>query len=219
MTIFLIPICILSAYSILNTKERCFWIDYYHAISAHIKLHQAPASAITGKYKPVEYHNWEGWDIDSIRKAKVPVTHYETSNVPAIVSNIFHIIVPSKILEIIFAIIIVALLTFFYKNHSFTQNADIKIVAIFGFCIYMIADFLSPIPRAEDYKVQWLFPLLLISANYNSQLRSVYLFILAGLLIDAFYIPFLPMRHTIGEFIMLSAFLWLCITKEPKLAK
>src|SRR5579871_115731 len=97
---FLIPILVFIGYSTFNTNERNFWIEYYHSINAQIKLHQATSNMLPGRYNPVQYQNWEGWNQDSIRKAKAPIIHGEVSNIAAVVRNIFHVNISKEILEI-----------------------------------------------------------------------------------------------------------------------
>ncbi|MBS1933805.1 MAG: DUF2029 domain-containing protein [Bacteroidetes bacterium] len=216
LTAFFLPACILLGYSIFNKKERSYWIEYYYSINAQMKFHQADSNQHSGLYKPVEYSKWEGLDYDLI-KGKMPETHWEVDNIPAIIRNIFHITIPIYILHFILSATILALLFIFFKQHKPEQNIDVRILAIFGFCLYMITDFLSPIMRGEYYKVQWLFPLLLISAYYNNKLKVAYTIILSGLLLNIFFIAFIPMRHSVGEFMIFLALLWVCFTDRSKI--
>jgi hypothetical protein len=105
----------------------------------------------------------------------------------------------------------------FFNGRVHDLGTDIIVTAIFGFCLYMISDFLSPILRAQYYGVQWAFPLLLLAAFYDKRLWIVYLLLLVGLLLNITNTPYLKMRHTIGELIILFTLLWLCLSPKSRL--
>ncbi|MEJ0082701.1 MAG: hypothetical protein WDM78_17510 [Puia sp.] len=165
--LFFLPAVILIGYSILNTKERSFWLEYRHAIAAHIKIHQTnELAAKSMAYKPFMYNNWEGWDTNSIKKAKIAfpfVWHSESSSIGVFSKDALHTIIPAWVIHMISFTSIVTLL-FFWIRQNKNVKPDIIYLAIFGFCLYMISDFLSPILRAQYYGVQWAFPLLLLAA-------------------------------------------------------
>jgi len=80
-------------------------------------------------------------------------------------------------------------------------------MAIFGFCLYMIADLFSPIYRHQYYTVQWIFPLLLAAVNWSPQRKRWYGVLLIGLLLSIIHLPFVKMGNTIGEYLILLALL------------
>jgi hypothetical protein len=218
--LFFLPAIILSGYSILNKKERSYWMEYRKAIAAHIKDHQSDdLSARTIAYKPVIYKDWEGWSLDSIRNARMtfPVQWLsESSSIGIFSKQAFHKTIPVWVINSILLLTIAGLLVFWFKQNNSAQSG-IVLTALFGFCIYMISDFISPLWRIQYYGVQWAFPLLLLSAYYDRRLRNIYLLLLAGLLLNILNTPWLKMRHTIGEMIILFTLLWVCFGPKARL--
>ncbi len=90
-------------------------------------------------------------------------------------------------------------------------------VAIFGFCLYMVSDFLSPVLRAQYYGLQWAFPLLLLAAYFDKRQGVIYIWLIAGFLLNIVNTPYLKMRHSIGELIILFTLLWLCLSPKSRL--
>jgi len=218
--LFFLPALVLFSYPILNTKERSYWLEYRQAIAAHIKSHQSSeqeARSIT--YKPFMYNNWEGWDTNSIREARIAypfVWHSESSSIGVFSKDALHIIIPAWLIHLI-ALSSIAFMLFLWFRQNDIVKSNIIYVAIFGFCLYMISDFLSPILRAQYYGLQWAFPLLLLAAFYDKGLKKVYLLLVAGLLLNITNTPYLKMRHTIGELLILVTLLWLCLSPKSRL--
>lgn len=220
--LFFLPAIMLSGYSILNTKERNYWMEYRKAIAAHIKDHQSnDLGARTIAYKPVIYKEWEGWSLDSIHKARInfPVQWLsESSSIGIFSKQAFHITIPVWVINSIMLLSIAGLLFFWFRQNS-NARAGIVLSALFGFCLYMISDFISPLWRIQYYGVQWAFPLLLLSAYYERRLRTIYILLLAGLLLNILNAPWLKMRHTIGELIILFTLLWVCFSPKANFMK
>jgi hypothetical protein len=223
LLVFLVPVFILLGYSLLNKNERSFWLDYRNAIAAHIADEQRDDyTARNMAFKPVTYQTWEGWDRRSIEKAEAahPVhLTLEYAGVQNLVKAIFHTKTPLIILNICFAAIIASLMIIFFLRHKHAPALHIALAAIFGFCLYMISDFFSPVLRRQYYTVQWAFPLLLCSAFYNQKLRILYLLLVAGLLLNILNTPYIKIRHTIGEYLILFTLLWMCLSRQSRLLK
>jgi hypothetical protein len=220
--LFFLPALLLFGYSILNTKERGCWLEYRKAIAAHIKIHQIYDPRTANRvYEPFMYNNWEGWDTNSIRKAKIAFPffwHSESSSIGVFSKDALQIIIPVWVIHMI-SFVSISILLFFWIRPNNKLKSNIVYVAIFGFCLYLISDFLSPILRSQYYGVQWAFPLLLLAAFYDKRLRLVYLLLLAGLLLNITNTPYLKMRHTIGELIILFTLLWLCLSPKSPLIR
>ena len=218
--LFFLPAIILIGYSVLDKQERGFWLEYRKAIAAHIKDHQSDdRGARTLAFKPVIYKDWEGWDRDSIDKLKIafPVKwHSESSSIGILSKAILHKNIPVWMINLASLLSIACLMFLFYSRQHNNGEASIATVAIFGFCLYMISDFLSPLWRIQYYGVQWSFPLLLLFAYYDPRLRTVYLLLLAGLILNISNTPYIKMRHTIGELIILFTLLGACFSKSDQ---
>ena len=221
--LFFLPIIVLFGYSLINSKERSYWLEYREAIAAHIKLHQSNEHAPpTFSFKTLNDTSMEGWNVLSVYKLRNEfpfVLRSETSSIGVFSRDALHINIPAWVINFISFGSIASLMFVFWRKETRNKDLSIIIVAIFGFCLYMVSDFLSPLFRIQYYGVQWAFPLLLLAAFYDRRLRTVYLLLLAGLLLNITNTPYLKMRHTIGELIILFTLLWLCLSPKSQLIK
>jgi hypothetical protein len=215
---FFTPVLILSGYFLLNKTERSFWLDYKKTITAHEKDHlSADHIERNKKYKIVRYTHWEGMDFDAIKKERDnnPVKlKMEFANVKALAYNLFNQKLSGTALSVSFAIVTVLLITFFVLKRWKDPSVDITTAALFGFCLYMISDFFSPIVRTPYYAVQWIFPLLLCASFYEKRNKLFHILLIVGLTLNALDIQQIKMRHTLGEAIILLCLLWFCFYKQ-----
>lgn len=218
---FFLPIIILFGYSLINSKERSYWLEYRQAIAAHIKFHQSNEHAPpTFSFKTLNDTSLEGWNVRAVYQERTEfpfVLRSETSSIGVFSRDAFHINIPAWVIHCISLSSIASLMFIFWRRENHNKKSSIIIVAIFGFCLYMISDFLSPLFRIQYYTVQWIFPVLLLAAFYDKRLRIVYLLLLVGLLLNITNTPYLKMRHTIGELIILFTLLWLCLSPKSRL--
>jgi hypothetical protein len=84
--------------------------------------------------------------------------------------------------------------------------------AIFGFCLFMIADLFSPIYRHQYYTVQWILPLMLAASVFSLWRKGWYALLLTALLLNCIHLPFIKMGNTIGEYLFLFVLLALVLT-------
>jgi hypothetical protein len=78
----------------------------------------------------------------------------------------------------------------------------------------MLNEYFLPAPRCSYNYVQWVFPLLLMSKKFDySELRSVLIFLLAWLMINA--LGWIPNNQIIGEALLwIGAFLFVQNKKQ-----
>jgi hypothetical protein len=135
----------------------------------------------------------------------------ENGNVFVLYRLLLHRKLPVAALGALSLLTILALTAIFYLGRRSAQNAsavtDLTRTAIFGFCLYMIADLFSPIYRHQYFSVEWVFPFLLAGSIWSPQRRTWYIAIAAGLLLSIVHLPFLKMANTIGEYMILLALL------------
>lgn len=223
LIVFFIPVMLIAGYSLINNNERSYWLDYREAISAHIVFHQS--SKVSKKKEadqPVQYATWEGWNTESIKQAKAnhPISWVlEYANIQNLILIAFGKKIPYQIMEAANVFLIVVLMIALYFRQKRSRNLDISVFAIFGFCLYMMSGFFSPIFRTQYQTVQWIFPVFVMAAFYNHRLRGVYLLILLGILLNISNSPMIKMRHTLGEFLILFPLLWMCLSARAKFLK
>jgi hypothetical protein len=216
--LFFLALILFGGYSLINKNERAFWNDYRKAIAAHIKDHQsADRYQRTKDFTPVIYKNWEGWNQDSIDKAKLnyPIDlKFENGGVQEMIRIYCKKKISYTALNFWFAGIVVLLTAFFIYNSRKFNSINIISVAIFGFCLYMMSDFFSPVLRSQYYAIQWISPLFLLAACFNATLKPIYFLLVIGLIFNISNTPLIGFRHTKGEYLILMVLLWLCFSRK-----
>jgi hypothetical protein len=106
---------------------------------------------------------------------------------------------------------IVILTILYYFSYVKNKLKPLQVI-LFGFTLYMIIEIFSPVYRHQYNTVQW-FPLVLTALLIPMNRRSPGLLLLAlGLVLNMVNFPWLPMRHTLGEFAWLAAMLLISFT-------
>ncbi len=219
---FLLPIIMLGGYCVLDKNERSYWLEYSKAIKAHIENHLVFDGSGENEYGPVAFKKWEGWEADTIRNARIayPIKfNGESWNVWVFIRKIFKWSIPIVAINFISLFTITVMIIFFYMRQKNDENLSLSLIAIFGFCLYTTSEFLSPITRYQYYGVEWIFPVLLLAANYDKRLKTIYILLLAGLLLNILNTPYLKMRHSIGEIILLVTLLSVCFGRKISIIK
>jgi len=220
LLVFFTPVIVLLGYFFFNKMERSFWIDYKKSLAAQVKDHQSGTFGVRNMaFKPkFHYEKWEGWNSDSIRKEKLlyPIKFkLEFAGVKSIAKNLFKKRMSTKELTYSFAIISVLLITLFVIKRWKDPSMDFAIAAIFGFCLYMLSDLLSPIIRPQYNTVQWIFPLLFCASFYDRRYKTFHLLLTLGLVLNVLTISQIKMRHTLGEYLILFTLLWFSFFYKP----
>lgn len=201
---------ILFALFILSSEhQRSLWNMYKKNVFAHAVFHQNDDTAIQHVDHSNSFNNNDIHDVEN-----EPI-YSENGNFFVIFKKISGIKVSMDFL--IFATLILnALLCAAFFKKDFHQESSLVIVCIFGACLYMISDLLSPIHRHQYYTVQWFFPLLIALALYEKKFRVIYYAIGLGLLLNIINTPLLKMEHTLGEYIWLLTLMILVFGYKSK---
>jgi hypothetical protein len=109
------------------------------------------------------------------------------------------------------AVLIVLCAVFLLTGYRKGKNAMAQL-ALFGYCLYMITDLFSPVPRGQYYTVQWLCPLLLALAYYEPGKKWFYALLLTGYGLNLVNLDFTTHEHTAGEYLMLTSLLLIALT-------
>jgi hypothetical protein len=222
--IFSLPFVIATSWIFFSKTELQYWKDYYAAVEQHIQGHQGFPIQMR-EYKPTPgYQQFEGIDLTKIYEYEQQhhiTKHSELANFFVALRIIFHYQIPYKIIATTSVGLILILFYFFFRKSKgiiFNQSTII-ITLIFGYCLYMISDFSSPIYRHQYYTVQWFLPLLLAFALYKQAINKWYFILLiAGIVLNITNLPFLKMQHTIGEYLILITLLLFSFSYMKKLA-
>ncbi|HEX9513105.1 MAG TPA: glycosyltransferase 87 family protein [Puia sp.] len=155
---FLIPVFLLTAWTVTDKNERALWQDYRLSMVEHLKEHQNLHPAIRRNDPDPHYPRWEGVDVaaQDSAEAKHPVNiHSENGNIFVIVRNIFHRKISPALLFILSLCSIFLLTALFYFQGVRKGNYAPAAVAILGYCLYMISDLFSPVYRHQYYTLQY----------------------------------------------------------------
>lgn len=202
---------LLLGYIAVNEHQRALWTNYAESLSEQLKLHQNLGPTVQQNEKDPGFASWDGWngaEIEAEAAKSSYVNYSENGNVFVLVRDIFGINLSPAFLSIAsFLLIFIMMLLFylFWRKH----DSHIYNIAILGFCLYMTTDFFSPIYRHQHYTVQWFFPLLLAASGYVKTYKWIYIAIIFGLILNVINSPYIKMEHTIGEYIIFAALLFL----------
>jgi hypothetical protein len=209
IAVFFIPVVLLSGFTLSSARERSLWMDYKKVLGDNIRLHQrldvnAPPRDVKGYYT-----DWEGWhqrDISRVHAEHPYTAHSENGNVFVLFSKITHTKTNLLILNSCAALSLLLLAGVFIWRQQ-QRSYDLRAIALFGFCLYMVADLFSPVWRHQYYTLQWLFPVLLAAAYYEPRQQKWYLLAGLALLLNILNIPVVKMEHTMGEYLLLGVLL------------
>jgi hypothetical protein len=206
LLVFFIPIGLFTAWTLSTAHERGLWRDYFANVSEATTLNQAEHPALQVNEPDPRFPVWEGVDtMESYRYMQAPPAriYSENGNFFVFYKLVFHRTLPVATLALLSFLLVVSLGALFYFHHRVPDSPQLPAAAVFGFCLFMIADLFSPIYRHQYYTVQWFLPLLIAAANFSYRERSEYALLLLGLLLNCFHLPFIKMQNSIGEYLIL----------------
>ena len=212
----LLPAVLCIIWIFTSNTELFLWQQYRQNITQQVKMHQRGSPDLQVNDKDPVFDSWEGISRAAIAAESIqhPVQVYsENGNVFVPFMLVFHKNINTASLMTAALVLILLLLTVFFRLHHI-NGYPLQAVAILGYCLFMISDLFSPVYRHQYYAVQWMFPVLLTAAGYRHGQPSIYIAIAAGLLLNVLNISFLPMEHTVGEYIMLAAFIVLSLRRQ-----
>jgi len=211
IAVFFIPVVLLSGLTLANPRERSLWMDYKKVLGDNIRLHQSLDVNAAPRDIKGYYTDWEGWHAQDISRQHVEhphTAHSENGNVFVLFSKITHTKTNLLILNTCAALSLL-LLTGVFLWRQKQRSYDLRAIALFSFCLYMVADLFSPVWRHQYYTLQWLFPVLLAAAYYEPRQRKWFMLIGLALLLNVLNIPFVKMEHTMGEYLLLGVLIFM----------
>jgi len=206
----LIPGIVLAGWILTSSTELDLWKDYARMLQEQLKVHQELPHEILHNAPDPHYRYWEGLDmsaVDDNMKHTWSNVYSENGNVFVLYRLLLHRKLSVTALGLLCITALIGLTTLWYFRRRRPGDRDLTRMAIFGFCLYMIADLFSPIYRHQYYTVQWIFPLLLAAVIWSPQRKGWYGALLIGLLLSIVHMPFVKMGNTIGEYLILLALL------------
>lgn len=199
----------------LSPKETALYKDYLMAMKTHIVLHQRAidfppsSSSSSDALEILKFPNIEGFDVAEVNRLtrqNPNEVRTENGNLFVIYNKIFQRKISLELLNAasVFTVFFLSLL-FFLKKRIYV--ASTLQILIFGFTLYLIVELFSPVHRHQYNTVQW-FPLVLASFLLITEWKNIVLkMMIAGLILNIFNFTWLPMRHTIGEYLWMLGLL------------
>jgi len=206
----LVPGIALAGWILTSSFELSLWKDYSSMLEEQLKVHQDLPHEVRHNTPDPHYRYWEGLDmsaVDDHMKHTWSNVYSENGNVFVLYRLLLHRKLSVTALSLLCMTVLAGLTALWYFKRRSPGHRDLTRMAIFGFCLYMIADLFSPIYRHQYYTVQWIFPLLLAAVIWSPQRKRWYGALLIGLLLSILHMPFVKMGNTIGEYLILMALL------------
>ncbi|HVU96196.1 MAG TPA: glycosyltransferase 87 family protein [Puia sp.] len=207
---FCIPMALFGGWALTSTHERGLWRDYFSNVNEAIRINQNLHPAIQHNDPDPRYPRWEGIDTleaDHYMKTLPAKIYSENGNFFVLFQGVFHRQLSVATMGwLSFGGIGLLALLFYFRCRPF-EAQDTPWVAIFGFCLFMIADLFSPVYRHQYYTVQWILPLMLAATQLSPRKKAGYGLLLLCLLLWCFHLPFLKMQNTLAEYGILAVLL------------
>jgi Glycosyltransferase family 87 len=213
-----VPMLLAAGWILSSPAEIFLWKEYRANISQQVKVHQQEQPDKQLNDSNPLFDPWEGISATAIKKeAELHPQHIfsENGNVFVAARQLFHLTIGTRSLVLASLLSILLVLGLFLFRHGLGA-INFPAAAFAGFSLYMISDLFSPVYRHQYYAVQWLFPLLLAAALYNESNKKTALLLSAGLLLNIVNLAFVPMEHSIGEYIMLLAIIVLSLRRQKQ---
>ncbi|MGN6435594.1 MAG: glycosyltransferase 87 family protein [Agriterribacter sp.] len=210
---FVIAPGLLILWIVLDQQQRNLWLSYKSAVSTHVKMHQGEGPQ---RIDNVPFEHQE--NTNDARLSDDRIFYSENGNLFVVVKRIIGVKLSTSFLVVATFAVIIILCAAFMKNR-FDDGYLLYIYGIFGTCLYMISDLLSPIHRHQYYTVQWFFALLLSAAIFRKEFKAIYICLGIGLLLNIINTPLIKMEHTIGEYLWLIALLFLSYMYKPAFSR
>jgi hypothetical protein len=171
-----------------------WWKDYLNTLSIFSKpAISSDSIASTAQFPPLI----EG--MDNLTKYKTDFACGGMKPLRVYLEDSFN---PSPVFYAIIYSLIVLLLTVFFRKRL---NSPTRIL-LFGFALYITAEYIMPAPRGAYNLVQWIFPVfLLLNEKLLSTTRLVLLIV--GLCLVTNYPFYLPLLQDLGELLLLYCLL------------
>lgn len=195
-------------------SQISLWKSYQQNVSAQILYHQG----LTDKQIEAEKKRSLQKPTTPKQSQAVKKEDCENANFFVIYDKLFGHKIPLNILHILNILSVFSIGLLYYLYHRKENSFTIENISFASYAIYMITDLFSPIYRHQYYTIQWLFPLFLAGGLYNKISKPVLVMLVSGMILNVTTLRFIPIRHSIGEYLFLAAFLLLAMSKD-KLGK
>ena len=215
-----ITVLIFMTCAFATQSSRFYWSQYRMAMNENVKSHQLLDFAQSKNEAVPVVQAYEGWDQSQIQEAlRFPFYKRveEQGNIFILVQLILHRKAPVWLLSVSCILCMLLTCILFWKQYAHTPQLNLYTLALLGFYMYMFTDLFSPIHRANYNASQWIFPLLLTASSYRRSVPGIWVEgTFLGMFLNSLIFISLPMRHTIGEYILFASLLGLLLVPKFK---
>lgn len=201
-----------------NQNEKKQWTNYSRAMAEQVKVHQDLNHATVKVERPPVLANFEGLNPEKQKKAAIehPFPDYsENGNVFFVYKTLLHAKMHLGVLYALYVCAVLFLMVLFWKKYKKTGLND-RDTLLFAFVLYMVTELFTPVHRHQYNSVQWL-PLILLAISMHKRLLSFpYLLMFTGIILNISKIEFIPIRHTIGEYLLLLSLLLILLGNKTE---
>jgi hypothetical protein len=197
-----------------NKYEYASCKEYAQAIPGHVKFHQGKPELQANDTIPF-LKEQEGFNLSEAYQTRIINKRKHLRDTEEInFRKLFMLLtgrdIDFKTVNLICLLLIAGLAFVFFKRHKTIAPTILQIIC-FALLLYLITDFCSPMKRLQYYTVQFL-PAILIPLLGVKRIKDIILLLLAiAVLLNITNTPLIPIRHTVGEIIILGVLLCLSI--------
>jgi hypothetical protein len=200
--------------------EKSLYRNYVTGIKMQVQYHQLIIinPLFIRKVDNTSINKFEGIDFSEVNRQKFehPIPVYsENGNIYVLYHLLLHKKISLSFLFILLTGTILLLSILFFLHYKIIPPQKLQIL-IFGFILYMVVELFSPVLRQQYNTVQW-FPLVLsgviLMPGWNNRISLLFI---AGFILNIVNFPWLPMRHTLGEFCWLAGLIHLVFNSQLK---
>lgn len=198
-----------AGYILTNENEKKQWTNYSYAMDKQVKIHQNLEDSAIKIEKPPVLKYLEGDNLEEQRKAFIghPFPyHSENGNVFFVFKTFTRAAMPLSVLYSLYFVAVLFLSALAWRKYKKNVLNERRLV-LFGLILYMVTELYTPVHRHQYNTVQWLPLILLAISIHKRPVNFSYLLIFAGILLNISNTQLIPMRHTIGEYIILTGLL------------
>jgi len=192
--------------------ERANWMEYFSAIKEHTAVHigqipNAPESLDMNRILPRVFEGYNLMEMDSVRKAEHFYVNPSAVNFKGVYARIAgHRPLSYRLCQALFALSVAAVFFFLFRKRRHARAVLRPQTLVYtGFLFYFLSNFFSPIDNPPYQMAQWIVAASLFLADRHNLPRAVLWLMLAGILVNIFYVPVFPFKHMASECLFMAA--------------
>ncbi|WP_336518352.1 hypothetical protein [Pollutibacter soli] len=218
----LVPSVVMFLFILSNQYEKSLWNNYSEGMKKQLRYHSHPELPFVKLDSIHRYAAADGWDSITVRndpRENIINRYSENGNFFVIAEKLTGKRPGNNLLAAMMIFAAIGFVLIILIRHKKEKSISPEQMFLAGCCLYMIVDLLSPVYRHQYYIVQWLSPISIVAALYNRNIRTWFLVVFAGLLLNIVNLSWMKMEHTLGEYLILFSLLMITFRSKPLISK